>query len=250
MSLYQCKGKVKIEWSPNFAYAIGLIATDGYLNSDQRHIGFVSKDRELVETFRFALGVQNLIGKRARGGETEKKYSFITIGDKMFCRFLNTIGLFPKKSKTIQSVNVPERYFADFLRGAFDGDGTFYSFWDKRWPNSFGYQLAFSSASHEFTYWMKNKLTTLYGVKGAIHKGDGVLNLRYVKGGSRKLISAMYYHDRLLHLSRKYIKIQTILGKDEEVKKKRKRRGSSVVEQTPEERRVDSSILSPGTMAG
>ena len=90
----------------------------------------------------------------------------------------------------------------------------------------------------------------LYGVKGAIHKGDGVLNLRYVKGDSRKLIAAMYYKQGLLQLDRKYSKIQTILEQDKEVKKNRKRRGSSVVEQTPEERRVDSSILSPGTMAG
>jgi hypothetical protein len=34
--------KVRIEWSPEFAYAIGLIATDGCLYNDGRHINFTS----------------------------------------------------------------------------------------------------------------------------------------------------------------------------------------------------------------
>ena len=52
------KGKVKIEWSPNFAYAIGLLATDGCLYNDGRHISFVSKDLELVEMFKKILGLE------------------------------------------------------------------------------------------------------------------------------------------------------------------------------------------------
>gem|GEM_PF-6676481 len=41
-------GKVKIQWSPEFAYVIGLLTTDGNLSPDGRHINFTSKDRELV----------------------------------------------------------------------------------------------------------------------------------------------------------------------------------------------------------
>ena len=54
----------------------------------------------------------------------------------------------------------------------------------------------------------------------------------------------------LLHLARKHSKIQTILARDKEVKLQHKRRGSSLVERSPEEAGVDSSILSRGTMAG
>ena len=45
------KGKVKIEWSPDFAYAIGLITTDGNLSPDGRHVNFTSKDLELIKNF-------------------------------------------------------------------------------------------------------------------------------------------------------------------------------------------------------
>lgn len=43
------KGKVKIEWNENFAYAIGLIVTDGSLSIDGRHINFTSKDLEQIQ---------------------------------------------------------------------------------------------------------------------------------------------------------------------------------------------------------
>ena len=36
------KNKVKIIWNNNFAYAIGVIATDGNLSPDLRHINITS----------------------------------------------------------------------------------------------------------------------------------------------------------------------------------------------------------------
>jgi len=61
MSDAQLQRKVKTEWTPNLAYAIGLIASDGCLSLDGRHISFKSLDRELVKKFKFALGVKNKI---------------------------------------------------------------------------------------------------------------------------------------------------------------------------------------------
>lgn len=37
--------KIKIKWSPKFAYCIGLITSDGNLSKDGRHISFTSKDK-------------------------------------------------------------------------------------------------------------------------------------------------------------------------------------------------------------
>lgn len=60
--------KVKVKWSPNFAYSIGLIATDG------RHISFTTKDVELAHLFKKCLGIDNKIGKKARTYTKVKKY--------------------------------------------------------------------------------------------------------------------------------------------------------------------------------
>ncbi len=215
--------KVKIEWSSNFAYAIGLIASDGCANKDGKKIWLSSKDLELVEKFRKALSLNNKIGKYARGGEIEKRYFYLSFGDVAFHRFLGDIGITPAKSRTIKLVSVPKEYFADFLRGLFDGDGTFYSFWDIRWKSSFVFKLSFASASINFISWLKEKLTEFYGVKGYIHKGVGVLNLEYVKGDSARLFAAMYYKKELLFLNRKYLKMKDAFEKDEALKLSREK---------------------------
>lgn len=212
--------KIKIKWSSNLAYAIGLIASDGCLNKDQRHISFCSKEQEMMNNFKDSLGINNKIGKYARGGEIDKRYFQISFGDKAFYKFLNSIGLWARKSKTIQQVSVPDEYFKDFLRGVFDGDGSFYTFWDKRWPNSFGYKIFFYSASKNFLEWLKNKLKKLYTVKGLLrhHKSVGVYGIQYVKGDSKKLFTIMHMGKERLFLKRKHDKIQKAIQFDQKIK--------------------------------
>ncbi|MBI1971410.1 MAG: hypothetical protein HYS52_01005 [Candidatus Wildermuthbacteria bacterium] len=211
----QLQRKVRIKWSSNFAYAIGLITSDGNLSSDGRHITFISKDLELVKKFKTALKINNAVTRVGRGGEAVKKYYGVNFGDKIFYKFLNTIGLTKKKSKTIGAIDIPERFFRDFLRGLFDGDGTFYTFWDTRWPSSFCFKLSFASASKNFIEWLKTELSRLYGVTGCFHKGAGVINLEYTKGDTKKLFNTMYYKTKLLFLNRKYRKIKTAFRQDE-----------------------------------
>lgn len=206
--------KVSTIWSSNLAYAVGLITSDGCLNKDGCHIFFTSKDFELVNNFKKALGLKNKIGKHHRGGETEKKYFYLQFGDKNFYSFLNQIGLTSAKSKTIKSVEIPDKYFADFLRGLFEGDGTFYSYRDKRWPNSFGFKMSWASASADFINWLKESLTSKYTVKGYLHKGVGVQNLEYVKGDSKKLYQIIYGKLPNLYLTRKYLKVKNAVLKD------------------------------------
>jgi hypothetical protein len=71
--------------------------------------------------------------------------------------FLLSIGLTSNKSKTISVLGVPPEYYADFLRGCFDGDGTTYSYWDTRWKSSFMYYIAFVSASPPFLEWLRRE---------------------------------------------------------------------------------------------
>ena len=37
-----------MQWNHDFAYAIGLITTDGNLSPDGRHINLTSKDEEII----------------------------------------------------------------------------------------------------------------------------------------------------------------------------------------------------------
>ena len=208
------KGAVKIEWSHNFAYAIGLITSDGSVHKDGRHIHFSSKEPELIKNFKTALNIKSKTTLHARGGEKEKRYLYISFSNKAFHKYLRTIGIMPNKSGSIRSVAVPQQYFPDFLRGIFDGDGTFYSYRDVRWPNSFGFKTAIASASIPFVHWLKDTLAKFYGVKGYIHKGAGVYNLEYTKGDSRKVFAVMYHSPNVLFFSKKYNKIRDAFKED------------------------------------
>jgi intein-encoded DNA endonuclease-like protein len=207
------QGKVLIKWSSEFAYVIGLIATDGNLSPDGRHIAFTSKDKELADNVVRGLGVSVYIGTKASGSQGEKKYYVVQFSDVAFYRFLETIGLTPAKSKTIKEVQIPQEYMADFLRGHFDGDGTFYSYWDKRWKHSFMFYMTFLSASKVHIDWLRECLMVRPGIRGHVTKAklDSTYRLRYAKKESLKLISYLYYDTRVLCLSRKRIKIAKAL---------------------------------------
>lgn len=206
-------GRVEIKWSPRFAYAVGLLTTDGSLSIDGRHISFTSKDEEQINNFKLCLNLQNKIGRKARGGETEKRYYVIQFGDVNFYKFLLSIGLTPNKSKTLGELKIPKPYFFDFLRGHFDGDGYFYSYWDPRWKSSFMFYLGFISASKVHVEWLRNVIHKNLKIKGHITGsiGSSVHQLKYAKADTLKLLPRLYYSKEIICLNRKRIKIESAL---------------------------------------
>ncbi len=117
------QNKIKVRWSRKFAYAIGLMVTDGNLSIDGRHMSFTSKDKEQIIHLKECLNIKNKIEKKSNGSNNVKKYYQVQFGDVSFYKFLLTVGLMPAKSKVIHKVIVPKKYFFDFLRGHFDGEG-------------------------------------------------------------------------------------------------------------------------------
>ena len=202
------KGKVCITWSPNFAYAIGLLASDGCLSPNGRHIIFVSKDKEQITNFLSALGIENTIGTNSTGAYR------VQFSDVLFYSFLLHIGLMPNKSKVLSKITVPQKYFFDFLRGVFDGDGSSYSYWDSRWKSSFMYYISFASASNTFISWLRNTIRAHQGAVGHVTqaKYKSTYQLKYAKKESLGILRKMYPKKSVLHLSRKRLKIKRMLS--------------------------------------
>jgi|SRR3989344_3258181 len=179
------KGKVKIKWSANFAYAIGLLTTDGCL-SDGRHIIMTSKDVEQLKNFSKGLVVNLKIGVKSNGhGQTA---SLVQFSDVLFYSFLESIGLLKAKSLTIGRIMIPNEYFFDFLRGCFDGDGCSYSYWDPRWKSSYMFYVSFASGSQNFIKWLQREIGKRLKIKSHIGISKNKVNLyyqlRYSKYGS------------------------------------------------------------------
>lgn len=127
-------------------------------------------------------------------------------------RFLESIGLFPNKSKSLGTLKIPRKYFADFLRGHLDGDGFTYSYWDKRWKSSFMLYTGFISASYRHVEWIKEEIENQYDLKGKIRTASRSFQLLYAKKSSIILLKKIYYKADLPCLQRKQFKISQALG--------------------------------------
>lgn len=199
-------------WSDNLAYAVGLIVTDGSLSIDARHIDVSSKDKEQLTNFLRCVNKDIKIGtKKSGSGDLCYRVQF---SDVRFYRFLLNIGLTPHKSKTVGPISIPDLYFFDFLRGHFDGDGSFYSYMDNRWKNSLMYYVCFTSASVDHIKWLRASLNRLLSIKGHITypEASSTYQLKYAKKESVSLINKMYYNKHVVSLSRKKLKIASVMG--------------------------------------
>jgi hypothetical protein len=210
------KEMIDTTWSSDFSYVIGLIASDGCLSSDGRHIDFTSKDKEQILNFQNILKLHHIkIGKK-KNGLGHKAYR-IQFGSILFYQWLNSIGLTSNKSKTIGKIDVPSEFFFDFFRGVWDGDGTIYAYWDPRWKSSYMFYIGITSASYPFLLWLQTIISSQSEVCGKIthHKTSNTFQLRFAKKESRVVFKKMFYRKNLPHLPRKFAKAQKIFKIDE-----------------------------------
>jgi hypothetical protein len=200
------------KWVPDLAYVIGLLVTDGCLSSDGRHIIFTSQDIEAIDNFRKILHVTNSIGKTINSKSEAYR---VQVGSVKFYRWLLKIGLTPHKSLTIGSIDIPNKYFTDFLRGHLDGDGSITTYLDKYNMNKnikYVYKrlwVRLISGSQEHVLWLQNKIIETIHVHGRIHAtkknsvGNSIYVLKFAKKESLILLKEIYYSENLHCLSRK-----------------------------------------------
>ncbi|MBI4789633.1 MAG: hypothetical protein HY782_21600 [Chloroflexi bacterium] len=163
--------RISLEWSNELAYAVGLIATDGNLSPDGRHMTMVSKDRDLLETFRACLKLENRISPHF---SLHGIYNRVAWGNRQFYDWLLSIGLMPAKSLKLGALEVPDGYFADFVRGCLDGDGSILTYTDrynfykgKNYVNERLFVVFFSS-SITFLEWLEIGIARLADAHGSL----------------------------------------------------------------------------------
>ncbi len=202
----------RTHWSPETAYVVGLIATDGNLSGNGRSVSITSKDLDLLETVRACLGLRTEMSP-VKGGYGTTCYR-VQWSDRRFYRWLLGIGLTPAKSLTLGPLDIPDEYFADFLRGCIDGDGSIVTYVDRyNTPKSPAYVytrlfVSIVSASPRFVEWMQTRIQSLRGLSGSlmIRRSAGRRDmwcLRYAKRESLAVLRWIYYAPELASLGRK-----------------------------------------------
>lgn len=210
-------GLTPLDWTPRLAYAVGLIATDGCLYGDGRHIAFISKDEELMRTL---LGLVDRAHIRYRRMESEYggwAYRGQFSHARLY-RWLLTVGLMPRKSLVLAGIDVPDQSLTSVVRGLLDGDGTVYTLLHvptRKTYQNYRYERLwtfFHSASLRHLEWLQMRLGRALGVSGYIEKvkredrENPMYRLKYGNRDSRILLPAMYADLNVPRLERKWRK--------------------------------------------
>jgi len=87
-----------IDWSPQIAYALGLMATDGNLATGRSQLSLLSKDLEQVEMLRRCLRLNSRIFRV--GSSTGSLYK-VQWRDLILYDWFLSVGLTPAKSRTL-----------------------------------------------------------------------------------------------------------------------------------------------------
>lgn len=115
-------------WSPNMAYILGWIYSDGCIGQwgkgkiGKLSIGLQSRDDYILKWMRDELGGGAMHHQQGHGNVQDQ--TCLCISSHEIYKDLTSLGLHPAKSYTITFPDVPKQYLPDFIRGFFDGDGS------------------------------------------------------------------------------------------------------------------------------
>jgi len=188
----------------NLWYLVGLIASDGCLSGDGRHIDITAKDGGYLELVKKACGIPNRVSRKYNGrGQLSHRIQLSSVS---FWLFLQNIGLMPDKSKRLGALSIPDDSFPDFLRGVIDGDGCI-----RKWrhPQNGGEQwsLKIVGASRPFVEWLGERTRSLLGATGRVHlqrnEFSGLWVLKFGKMSAQSVLEYCYFGSGRLAISEK-----------------------------------------------
>jgi len=123
-------------WTPKMSYILGFVVADGCIGVKRirkkdgvknYYFNITSKDKFHLEYIKKAMNAQQKIYSKGNGHSDRKDYYFIQIGHQEICKDLLRLGIYPRKTYNLNPIKVSAKYFPDFVRGFFDGDGTVYT---------------------------------------------------------------------------------------------------------------------------
>lgn len=117
--------------TPEKAYWIGMLATDGCVSENSRiqlHLNYA--DREIVDLLALTLGATQFVSERVvthegslRPDKTSHRYG-LRFTSKQMAQDLALEGIVPKKTKTLMLSPCASTFPQGYLRGYLDGDGS------------------------------------------------------------------------------------------------------------------------------
>lgn len=191
------------EENSNMAWLLGFLASDGNIskNGNRIRIELSVVDKEILERIKEIVKIENPIKIR------ENKRGFVFASLDWSCaehkKDLEKYNIIPQKTYTLlPPTKLNEKFYIDYIRGYFDGDGTIYQRSNGRY--SFGFVGTPDMIKNITEYLYKNLDLTI--VK-TYSKGNPQ-TVEWKKEGNQAIECAKFlYKDATIYLDRKYQKI-------------------------------------------
>jgi len=198
------------KWSAEMAYILGFFSADGCLTINPRsshYIEFSCNDKDVLEKIKRALKSDHKIGGRKRVNPNWKKSYRLQIGSKKMFNDLVKFGFTVNKTETVSLPKIPKKYFADYLRGYFDGDGCinygYYHYKDRRAKK---YHILFRLVCKNKKYLidLSKQIKNLVDTKGKnLFAHGNAFGLSYSTKDSLKILNFIY-NKPTIYLTRKF----------------------------------------------
>lgn len=200
------------------AYWIGFITADGSIehigcNTYRLGINLARRDKYHLERFKSDIGSTHpIIDYETYLDVTGKTYPgcVLRISNSKICHKLMSYGILPNKSANENPCSqIPERFISSYLRGYFDGDGCFTTWFDeKRNRNVATFNLI---GSEEILEHFKSILVKELSISKINIRKDGVL-YRFDISSDESVLSIynwLYNKDTTLYLKRKKLRFDS-----------------------------------------
>lgn len=188
----------------DMAYVLGFIAADGSISKDSNRIkiGLSAKDIKQLELIKKLMKISHPIKNYTNADNFE--IAELTWTCHKHKIDLAKYGVIPKKTYTFKfPINLSKEYWADFIRGYFDGDGCIT-----------GIEPEWKICSYRID--ILEKINTFFeenGIKPSIihkRKGQELYDLRYAsKNDLIKIYNLLYYNESVPCMLRKRKKFES-----------------------------------------
>ncbi len=184
--------------SPEMAYVLGFIYSDGNLSNQLDFFSISQKEPEILYKIKNWMSADHPIVRKAK-----QDIHMLTIGNKVMINDLMSLGLTPNKSLDVKFPVLDKDLHSHFIRGYFDGDGCIACF--STW------RLSFTCGSRQFLEGLSTAICT-YAETGLrpvySHPTRNAHQLSYSKGADLVKIFDFFYDHYTVqkgnYLKRKY----------------------------------------------
>lgn len=110
--------------SPDKAYFLGWMVSDGWINKKGMGISLNKKDENILYLYKKYINYQGNIGSYTTKNKYKSEMRYLILTSESIKNDLAKWGVVPRKSHKTYFPPIPKQLYHHFIRGIFDGDGT------------------------------------------------------------------------------------------------------------------------------